>query len=356
MSSQPVHISNNNENNNTSESVMVFDQSERVDPSLTTIAYPVRSGTITLFEVSPKACEPFGFYCGERVQVRGGKVAWVIGVRENNLFFHIDGDKGASYYCNHTYEHFLKDGFKLMSPRFVNAGHLKSSDANNNNNNNLKTNIHIAPSFKTLVGDKNFADVTFQVGSELIPAHKNILVTRSEYFRAMFLNGMKENQQDVIQLPNMDAQTFTSVLEFLYTGNVTVDEKSIVSLVNAAAIFRIDDLKELCISQFNAVVSEENVINLLLMAEAHQEDYLKKTCKRYILDNYQEMLRTESFKQLISSENSELLIEIMSLLSPQSVPQSNTNKKRKVHGESKGSSHHEHQHTHHQHHQHHQKK
>jgi hypothetical protein len=316
-----IHISNNNEDNNSLESFATSEQEVSPSPQApTSIQYAVRSGTTTSFEVSAKACEPFGFYFGERVQVRGGKLAWVVGVRDNNIFFHVDGDKGASYYCNHTKQNFLNDGFKLVSPRFVN----NSLITNNINNNNAKS-VFIAPVFKTLVGESKFADIHFQVGSKLIPAHKNILVTRSEYFRAMFLGGMRENTQSTINLPNMEPETFTLVLEFLYTGQVTVDEKNVVSLINAAAIFRIDDLKELCISQFNAVVSEANVINLLLMADAHHEAGLKGTCKRFIMDNYQQMIQSEGFKQLISPENSELLLEIMSQLSPP-----DSNKKRKL--------------------------
>jgi len=323
-----VHSPNNNENENVNDSLYNMDSDSSLESATapTTIEYPVRSGTITAFDVTPKSCEPFGFYCGERVQVRGGKMGWVIGVRDNNLFFHIDGDKGASYYCNHSKQHFLRDGFKLMSPRFVSPSHLNFPNHNNNNNNNAR-NVHVAPAFKSLVGDKSFADIHFQVGDTLIAAHKNILVTRSEYFRAMFAHGMKENNQNIIPLPNMEVETFTSVLEFLYTGHVVVDERNIVSLVNAAAIFRIDNLKELCISRFNTVVSEFNVVNLLLMADAHHEEQLKQTCKRYIMDNYQAMLQSESFKQLISPENSDLLLELMSQLAP---PENAKAKKRKI--------------------------
>jgi len=323
-----AHNPNNNENDNITDSLYNMDNDSSLESATapTTISYPVRSGTITTFDVTPKSCEPFGFYCGERVHVRGGKTAWVIGVRDNNLFFHIDGDKGASYYCNHSKQHFLRDGFKLLSPRFVCPSHLNTLNHNNNNNNNAR-NVHVAPAFKSLVGDKSFADVNFQVGDKLIAAHKNILVTRSDYFRAMFSHGMKENNQNIILLPNVEVDTFTAVLEFLYTGHVTVDERNIVSLITAAAIFRIDDLKELCLLQFNTVVSEFNVINLLLVADKHHEEQLKKTCKRYIMDNYQDMLQTDSFKQLISPENSDLLLELMSYLTP---PENAKSKKRKI--------------------------
>lgn len=47
------------------------------------ISYELRSGQVRMFDVSRKSCEPFGFYFGERVKVRGGRKAWVVGVRES---------------------------------------------------------------------------------------------------------------------------------------------------------------------------------------------------------------------------------------------------------------------------------
>jgi hypothetical protein len=44
------------------------------------IPYRLRSGQLRMFNITRKSCEPFGFYFGERVKVRGGKKAWVVGV------------------------------------------------------------------------------------------------------------------------------------------------------------------------------------------------------------------------------------------------------------------------------------
>jgi len=77
-------------------------RSKAIDNMTKTITYRLRSGELQTFDVSKEACEPFGFYFGERAKVRAGKTAWVLGVRQNdhtaNLYFHIDGDKGASYF------------------------------------------------------------------------------------------------------------------------------------------------------------------------------------------------------------------------------------------------------------------
>eukprot|EP01132_Coremiostelium_polycephalum_P006652 gene6652-8230_t len=61
--------------------------------------HPTKNGTIVEFDTSEQSCKVFGFFAGSRVTTPKGNAS-VIGVRSNNLWFHIDGDKGASYWDN----------------------------------------------------------------------------------------------------------------------------------------------------------------------------------------------------------------------------------------------------------------
>ena len=92
-----------------------------------------------------------------------------------------------------------------------------------------------------------FADITFVVNGEDIPAHRVILAKRSEYFRNMFSSGMKETYQDRVDINGVPADTFKNVLSFLYTDKVNVKlDSSILSLFEAANMYGLDNLKDLC--------------------------------------------------------------------------------------------------------------
>ena len=45
-----------------------------------------------------------------------------------------------------------------------------------------------------------FIDVRLKVGEDIFPAHRIVLAANSDYFYAMFTNGMKEANQEVIEL------------------------------------------------------------------------------------------------------------------------------------------------------------
>lgn len=289
---------------------------EKEDVKNFKITYKLRSGEVRKFNVSKEACEPFGFYFGERIKVRGNRRAWVVGVRKGegnvpNLYVHIDNDKGASYYSGFKKEDFLKEGFELISPR-IETDPPKE--------------LYFAPHLKSLLEDKNFADVTFKIGDSLISAHRNILVARCDYFRAMFLGGMRENSEKIINIPDIDDTTFRDILEFLYTGKIIVSENNIVPLITAAEKFQITDLKEVCYSTFDKVANEDNIVQILLVADMWNEQALKILCKKYMLEHYEIVVKTPEFKKLITVDNSDLIMELMTELSP---PRKQSGKKRK---------------------------
>lgn len=76
--------------------------------------YKTAAGEMYIFDVSRKACEPFGFYPGDRVRTSGKQMATVIGVCDNKLWFHIDGGNGASYWGESRKEDFKRRGFELV--------------------------------------------------------------------------------------------------------------------------------------------------------------------------------------------------------------------------------------------------
>ena len=58
-------------------------------------------------------------------------------------------------------------------------------------------------------------DVAFRVGTEreMIRAHKYVLASRSCVFYAMFADGMREGQSEVIDIPDIEPATFRTVMQ-----------------------------------------------------------------------------------------------------------------------------------------------
>ena len=65
-------------------------------------------------------------------------------------------------------------------------------------------------------------DITLKIGGRAFPAHKAVLAATSGYFRAMFTSGFKERNQSEIEIEFRNPNAFEILLEFAYTGRVSV--------------------------------------------------------------------------------------------------------------------------------------
>ena len=76
--------------------------------------------------------------------------------------------------------------------------------------------LHLAK----LLDQKDGADVTFNVGGEIIVAHKIILAARSPVFQALFYGQMSETRMGHVTIEDMQPVIFKALLRFIYTGSL----------------------------------------------------------------------------------------------------------------------------------------
>ena len=69
--------------------------------------------------------------------------------------------------------------------------------------------------------ESQFIDVRLKVGEDIFPAHRIVLAASSNYFYAMFTDGMKESSQEVIELKDesISSDVLKILLDSIYTGD-----------------------------------------------------------------------------------------------------------------------------------------
>nr|AAI63252.1 Zgc:194556 protein [Danio rerio] len=95
--------------------------------------------------------------------------------------------------------------------------------------------------FDTLRRSELLCDITLIVEDVHFKAHKALLAASSEYFSALF-TAEEQVSQSLYKLDGMTANTFSSVLEFMYSAVVLVDESSSEQLMEMARFLVIPDL------------------------------------------------------------------------------------------------------------------
>ncbi|XP_044392248.1 BTB/POZ and MATH domain-containing protein 2-like [Triticum aestivum] len=197
----------------------------------------------------------------------------------------------------------------------------------------------ICQHFNNLLQTKVGADVMFDVSGETFAAHRCVLAARSTVFMAQLFGPMKEGTttSSVIQIKDMDATIFSTLLSFIYTDSFREMEKDDMEEDEAQAVEEEDEMrlqwlqdlfaaadrydlrrfKFICEKHWSEEVHVSSVGSTLALAEQHHCHGLKEACLRFIqaqsLSCLQRIMETNGWKYLIMT-NPSVLNELITKL------------------------------------------
>lgn len=96
--------------------------------------------------------------------------------------------------------------------------------------------------FDQLLHDESFVDVTLAVEGQLLRAHKMVLSACSPYFQALFIN--HPDKHPIVILKDVPYADMKSLLDFMYRGEVSVDQDRLTHFLRVAESLRIKGLTE----------------------------------------------------------------------------------------------------------------
>ncbi len=77
-------------------------------------------------------------------------------------------------------------------------------------------------------------DVVLCSEGKEVPCHRNVLVSSSPYFYAMFCSSFLETQKPQINIQGVPCDILTSMVEYVYTGSISIGSPSDASRLNAS--------------------------------------------------------------------------------------------------------------------------
>lgn len=96
--------------------------------------------------------------------------------------------------------------------------------------------------FDQLLHAETFTDVTLAVEGHLLKAHKMVLSACSPYFQALFVN--HQEKHPIVILKDVPYADMKSLLDFMYRGEVSVDQERLTAFLRVAESLRIKGLTE----------------------------------------------------------------------------------------------------------------
>ncbi|XP_074040480.1 tramtrack isoform X2 [Leptinotarsa decemlineata] len=117
--------------------------------------------------------------------------------------------------------------------------------------------------FDQLFQDESFVDVTIAVEGRLLKAHKMVLSACSPYFQALFMN--HPDRHPIVILKDVPFNDMRCLLDFMYRGEVSVDQDRLSAFLRVAESLRIKGLTEVNEERCDSIAStltQQNMGNL----------------------------------------------------------------------------------------------
>ena len=144
--------------------------------------------------------------------------------------------------------------------------------------------------------------------------HKFQLAQKSDVFDAMFSNGFKESQASRVPISGLAPEAVLEMLRFIYTGKVQDLDQVSRQVLSAADMYNMADLKELCEKSMCEQIRVENVISVLLFAQARFSKKLKMKCIRFITKNVKAVTHSDDWNELAREPT--LMTEVVRAMGP----------------------------------------
>ena len=150
-------------------------------------------------------------------------------------------------------------------------------------------------------------DTTIRAEGQDFAAHKCVLSAASAYFRALFTSQMKETKNNMVELQEAKSTTISDVLQFIYTGKVSIDSSNAQDLAKIADYLIIPSLKTKASLSLQGSINASNCLALESFACQYNCDSLQQAavtfkCEKFVVVTKSEDFRTcdvEKVKELI---------------------------------------------------------
>lgn len=141
-------------------------------------------------------------------------------------------------------------------------------------------------------------DLQLSVNSKLYNVHKCLLIATSDYFDAMLRSGMQESRQDVIELKGLSSEGIEQTLNFIYTGQLSLNENNIDDVLRAVSHLQLKFALNICEEFLFDILNTNNCVNILNLVEFYSLKAIRPKIDNFILKNFIQLVQNKMFYKL----------------------------------------------------------
>nr|XP_039256767.1 kelch-like protein 5 [Styela clava] len=143
--------------------------------------------------------------------------------------------------------------------------------------------------------NKDRCDVLIKVGSDEIPAHKNVLSANSDYFDTMFEHDTEEKKSGICELKEIDAFCAKKCVDYMYSCEIAAPFEKLGDLLHAATLMQLDEICSGIVELLVTNLSIESVFETRKISKMFNLTNVKEICNQFILDKFEEISKGDDF-------------------------------------------------------------
>ena len=143
---------------------------------------------------------------------------------------------------------------------------------------------------------------------ELFPCNRSILAAASPYFRSMFTGGLHESVQDKVVIRGVDAESMSVIIDYCYTGKVTLTEGNVQKVYGAANMLQLEYVRRACSGFMTRRLDLSNCVGILHFADTFGNLELKEKAQKFIAKNFNHLFSGNELCDLTLAHIQEVLV------------------------------------------------
>uniref|UniRef100_A0A7N6AIC0 BTB domain-containing protein n=1 Tax=Anabas testudineus TaxID=64144 RepID=A0A7N6AIC0_ANATE len=153
---------------------------------------------------------------------------------------------------------------------------------------------------RTFWQEHSFHDALLVVDGEELPVQKNILAAASPYIRTKLnYNPPKQDGSMYrIELQGVSMAIMRQILDYIFSGEITLSEETIQDMVQASDLLLITDLKSLCCQFLESCITAENCIGIRLFSLHYCLYHVHYAATEFLQTHFRDVALTEEFREL----------------------------------------------------------
>ncbi|XP_035769353.1 gigaxonin [Neolamprologus brichardi] len=153
---------------------------------------------------------------------------------------------------------------------------------------------------RTFWQEQSFHDALLVVDGEELPVQKNILAAASPYIRTKLnYNPPKEDGSTYrIELQGVSMAIMKQILDYIFSGEITLREETIQDMVQASDLLLMTDLKSLCCQFLESCITAENCIGIRLFSLHYCLYHVHYVATEFLQTHFRDVALTEEFREL----------------------------------------------------------